>query len=113
MGTSERARRKGFFVMSEMSRKAKEKARKVLSERYGWNCFYCGKKLVPDGKWKEFCYSTDGHSFTPIPGYGMPQLDHILPSSRGGGNALDNLVLCCGQCNSRKNDRTPDEWIVI
>lgn len=36
-------------------------------------------------------------------------LDHILPSSRGGGNSWDNLVAACAPCNRRKDNRTPEE----
>jgi 5-methylcytosine-specific restriction endonuclease McrA len=36
-------------------------------------------------------------------------VDHIVPKSRGGSSSWDNLVSACTRCNSRKNDRTPDE----
>jgi len=36
-------------------------------------------------------------------------LDHVLPESRGGPWAWDNLVSCCKQCNLKKADRTPEE----
>jgi 5-methylcytosine-specific restriction endonuclease McrA len=36
-------------------------------------------------------------------------VDHLVPQSRGGGNRWDNLAACCGPCNHRKADRTPDE----
>jgi 5-methylcytosine-specific restriction endonuclease McrA len=36
-------------------------------------------------------------------------LDHVMPSSRGGGSGWHNLVTACKQCNSRKGDRTPEE----
>lgn len=36
--------------------------------------------------------------------------DHIIPLSRGGTNALDNLVTACKQCNLSKSDKTPQEW---
>lgn len=38
-------------------------------------------------------------------------LDHVLPLSRGGANEPANLVRCCGDCNSRKGRRTPEEWL--
>lgn len=37
-------------------------------------------------------------------------IDHVIPKSRGGGNAPENLVLACCQCNAAKSDRTPQEW---
>jgi 5-methylcytosine-specific restriction endonuclease McrA len=36
-------------------------------------------------------------------------LDHILPKSRGGRTAAENLVASCKRCNNRKGDRTPEE----
>jgi 5-methylcytosine-specific restriction endonuclease McrA len=36
-------------------------------------------------------------------------LDHILPESRGGPWAWDNLCACCRECNLKKGDRTPKE----
>lgn len=36
-------------------------------------------------------------------------LDHVLPSSRGGGNTWQNLVCACTTCNHTKADRTPRE----
>jgi 5-methylcytosine-specific restriction endonuclease McrA len=36
-------------------------------------------------------------------------LDHILPESRGGPFAWDNLASCCKTCNLKKGDRTPEE----
>jgi 5-methylcytosine-specific restriction endonuclease McrA len=36
-------------------------------------------------------------------------LDHVIPRSRGGSNAWDNLVAACADCNRKKGDRTPSE----
>lgn len=36
-------------------------------------------------------------------------LDHIIPRSRGGANAWENLVAACFACNNVKGDRTPEE----
>jgi 5-methylcytosine-specific restriction endonuclease McrA len=36
-------------------------------------------------------------------------LDHVVPRSRGGRNAWENIVTACRECNSRKRDRTPAE----
>ena len=35
--------------------------------------------------------------------------DHVLPVSRGGGNAWANVVTACSSCNHRKGDRLPAE----
>jgi hypothetical protein len=62
-------------------------SRKNIFMRDGYKCLYCG------------------HSFA---GGGL-ELDHVLPKSRGGRNEWSNLVSSCRRCNSRKNDRTPEE----
>ena len=36
-------------------------------------------------------------------------LDHVVPRSRHGETAWENLVACCHQCNNRKGNRTPEE----
>jgi hypothetical protein len=36
-------------------------------------------------------------------------IDHVLPSSRGGGDDWTNLVSCCSRCNAKKGNRTPEE----
>src|SRR5438094_3805340 len=36
-------------------------------------------------------------------------LDHVVPRSRAGESAWENLVACCHPCNNRKGSRTPDE----
>ena len=38
-------------------------------------------------------------------------IDHILPRSRGGSDAPDNLQLLCAACNSTKGNRTQDDLI--
>ncbi|WP_040525281.1 HNH endonuclease [Gordonia effusa] len=36
-------------------------------------------------------------------------VDHVQPSSRGGGSTWRNLVACCSKCNAYKAARTPRE----
>src|SRR5579883_706303 len=36
-------------------------------------------------------------------------LDHVIPRSRAGESAWENLVACCHPCNNRKGSRTPEE----
>jgi hypothetical protein len=35
-------------------------------------------------------------------------MEHIVPSSKGGGNSWMNLVTACKACNNRKANRTPE-----
>jgi 5-methylcytosine-specific restriction endonuclease McrA len=36
-------------------------------------------------------------------------IDHVLPRSRGGKTIWTNVVLSCIECNSRKDNKTPEE----
>ncbi len=36
-------------------------------------------------------------------------LDHVIPRSRSGETAWENLVTCCHACNNHKGNRTPEE----
>jgi 5-methylcytosine-specific restriction endonuclease McrA len=53
--------------------------------------------LARDGRRCAFC----GGAATTV--------DHVLPRSRGGGDAWENTVAACARCNNRKRDRTPAE----
>lgn len=39
--------------------------------------------------------------------------DHIIPSSRGGQNTLENLGICTKEANQAKHDRTLEEFIEL
>lgn len=62
-------------------------SRKNIFLRDGGRCMYCGQRFIPQEL----------------------TLDHIVPRSRGGSNAWDNLVACCQKDNHRKGDRLPEE----
>lgn len=32
------------------------------------------------------------------------QFDHVIPVAKGGGNAVDNIQILCGDCNRQKSD---------
>lgn len=59
--------------------------RRNVLRRDGFTCQYCGKRS------------------------GNLTIDHVLPRSRGGRDAWENLVAACHACNTRKGDRTPTE----
>lgn len=69
-------------------------ARHVL-QRDGYQCVYCGRQSTQA---KEESRKS------------ILSIDHIIPESRGGSAAVENLACCCKQCNNEKNDRTPEEW---
>lgn len=58
----------------------------------GYFCFYCKCQL----------------DFLADSG---PEADHKIPRSRGGSNHLDNLVLSCRSCNTKKGARTTEEYL--
>lgn len=66
-----------------------------LARRDGWDCHYCGAALG----W--------GH-----PSVTRPEVEHVIPRSRGGTDRLDNLVLSCGPCNRAKGTMTASEFAV-
>ena len=39
------------------------------------------------------------------------EIDHIVPRSKGGGNGMNNLVLCYATANQGKGSRTPIDWL--
>lgn len=51
-------------------------------------CWWCGKKY--GAKW---------------------HIDHRIPLAKGGSNSADNICISCPDCNLRKNDKLPGEWI--
>jgi 5-methylcytosine-specific restriction endonuclease McrA len=61
--------------------------RSNLARRDDYLCQYCGKEI----------------------GIVKMTIDHVLPRSRGGVNSWENCVSACGDCNSRKADKTPKE----
>jgi 5-methylcytosine-specific restriction endonuclease McrA len=62
-------------------------SRKNILMRDRYTCQYC-HKVLPSGELT---------------------LDHVVPRSRAGETAWENLVACCHPCNNRKGNRTPDE----
>ncbi|MBN1813399.1 MAG: HNH endonuclease [Anaerolineae bacterium] len=60
--------------------------REYLLEKWGRRCAYCGIENVP------------------------LEVEHIVPSSRGGSNRVSNLTLACHDCNQEKGNRTASEF---
>lgn len=61
--------------------------KKVLFNRDGWKCQFCGCKLL----------------------WNTATIDHVHPSSRGGTTSWLNCVASCKPCNKQKANRTPEE----
>ena len=61
--------------------------RESLYHEQGGSCMYCGCSLPSDGF----------------------EIDHKVPTSRGGGDERENLQLLCPACNQRKGNMTDEE----
>lgn len=61
--------------------------KKVLFNRDGWRCQYCGKRVNRE----------------------TAEVEHVIPMSRGGGSSWQNCTTACRPCNKTKGNRTPDE----
>ncbi len=62
--------------------------RAQVRQRANFACEYCGVTETDAG--------------------GELTIDHIHPKSRGGDDALENLVYCCARCNVYKGDYWPE-----
>lgn len=58
-------------------------------------CWLCGKPVDCTADWR----------IGPL----APTIDHVIPSSRGGSDDLDNLKLAHAVCNTARGDRPPTE----
>lgn len=62
-----------------------ESKRDKVFQKTDWQCFYCQNDATT--------------------------IDHMIPRSRGGTDAFENLVGACETCNQNKADMTIDEFI--
>jgi 5-methylcytosine-specific restriction endonuclease McrA len=62
-------------------------SRKNILMRDRYTCQYCAR-MLPSGELT---------------------LDHVIPRSRSGETAWENLVACCHPCNNQKGNRIPEE----
>lgn len=84
----------------------------AIAERDGWSCLYCRVPLTRAGRPGSVYHDDDdGVYYTLEEGFAFAERDHVLPTSRGGSDAPENIVLACSGCNSRKGARTPGEWL--
>lgn len=78
--------------------------------------YYGSASRMPQGKWRELrsrILERDAFVCTYCEEVGDDQslcVDHIVPLSRGGTNADENLCACCRPCNSSKSDWLLSEW---
>lgn len=66
---------------------------KTQYQRQKGKCYYCKVKM------------------TQIPHQSnSATVDHVVPLTRGGRNAPDNIVIACQHCNFSKHNKLPHEW---
>jgi len=75
-----------YVVRPERERISLRHLFRRLVDFWGRRCVYCGDTLE------------------------RLAIDHIIPFSRGGADAISNLTLACRRCNSRKRDKTAAEF---
>jgi hypothetical protein len=77
--------------MSIINTHFEKQLHELMDKSGGYFCGYCGRKL------EETAYGgTNSNTAT---------VDHIIPTSKGGGNDIDNLLLACFSCNALKRNR--------
>ena len=60
--------------------------REYLLEKFQRKCAYCGKTDIP------------------------LEIEHVIPSSRGGSDRVSNLTIACHKCNQKKGNKTAIEF---
>jgi 5-methylcytosine-specific restriction endonuclease McrA len=71
----------------------------VILRRDGWTCQICGIKTPEALRGKRVANA--------------PELDHIIPLSRGGAHTPDNLQCACLACNRRKGARVAGQLRLV
>lgn len=65
---------------------------KAIAQAHGYQCFYCGTAVDPLKR-------------------RALHIDHVVPLSRGGAHAVENLVCSCAGCNLSKGAMTGEEFL--
>ena len=68
----------------------------AVFNRDGWSCVACG---IDTPKHLRGSYESNA-----------PELDHVVPLSKGGSHTMANTQCLCRSCNADKSDIMPDVW---
>ena len=63
-------------------------------------------------EWREKCLLLDSRCFYCHRTDLKLTADHLVPPSRGGSDYITNIVPACRPCNSRKRDKTYEEYVL-
>jgi hypothetical protein len=85
----------------------------VIGQRYRANKKHAPINDFTDYDWNDLLFIYDHRCAycrkDEIKAGGLTQ-DHVIPLSRSGNHSIDNIVPSCRSCNSRKKDKTLEEW---
>lgn len=102
--TRRRAKKSAAYRIAKLKNKTKRRVRikstkvdsvdpLVIFKRDLWECYICGTSTPRSLRNKNKPQS--------------PELDHVMPLSKGGHHIETNVACCCRSCNLKKSDRTP------
>jgi 5-methylcytosine-specific restriction endonuclease McrA len=67
-----------------------------LAEAQNHRCAYCLRQLA---------YTVIGERPICSLSNARPTIDHFIPTSAGGSNTVDNMVIACYRCNNKKQSK--------
>jgi 5-methylcytosine-specific restriction endonuclease McrA len=67
-------------------------------------------KIISCKPSRHLIYKRDDHRCQYCGSIKQLTIDHVIPKSKGGKDTWENLVVACMPCNTKKGDRTPEEW---
>lgn len=114
-----RLRSKRYFSKPEVRERVRQRAaiwrknnpEKVKAQSANRRTRYMNVGIITDEMVFEV-YARDGGKCAycgDVTGY-VWHLEHVVPLSRGGTNAIDNLCVSCSPCNLSKGGKKPSEW---
>lgn len=81
----------------------KTATRQFIWDKTDGRCFYCGHPLCSDEV--EFIVRAGPGSYQS-----WMEIDHLHPRSKGGLDAVDNMIPSCQACNCSKSNKTLEEY---
>lgn len=73
--------------------------KKSLIKKLGLLCYYCKEQMTTTSRSLE--------RYDPR----LVTIEHLIPISLGGTHTQDNVVLACWECNSKKNNKTVNQFL--
>ncbi len=98
-----------------------KKIQAQVFQRDQWCCRYCGNEVFFSPALKVLDEQFPGKGYYHKNGKRgkmsklllnrCAAIDHIHPSALGGTNDIENLICACWECNSKKSNDPPQQWI--